>query len=151
MSSARIEGAREVVRLLDQMRSRTDDLTPAWRAVGDHIAGEVDQQFATQGSHFGTPWDPRRPNYGHDMKPDAGWNPLLVQTGTLRDSFTSRPMGVERYSPQSATFGSDDYRAGFHHHGTSDIPARPILRATEQMAEDASAILARYITEGRVT
>lgn len=150
MSSARIEGARECAALLRAMRARADNATPAWPAVGDHIAGEVDQQFATQGSHFGTPWDPRSPDYGPGMKPGDGWNPLLVQTGTLRDSFTSRPMGVERYSPRSATFGSDDYRAKFHHHGTSDIPARPILRATEQMAEDASAILARYITEGRV-
>ncbi len=162
MSSAKISGDREVRELLRAMRERARDAGPAWPKVGDYIADQVGRQFDSEGAHFGTPWDPRRPDYGprarmggepgwDALRPDFGHGPLLVQTGELRRSFTSRPMSVERYEPTRAVFGSDDYRAPFHQHGTDDTPARPILLATDLMAQDASAILARYIVEGRVT
>jgi phage gpG-like protein len=160
MSRVRVDGIREVRELLREMRARASDASAVWPKVGDHIAEQIGRQFDTEGAHFGTPWDPRKPDYGtraelepgwDPMSPDYGHGPLLVETGELRDSFTSRPMSAEHYSPQEAVFGSDDYRAPFHHDGTSDIPARPIVRATDDLAEDVSAILARYIAEGRVT
>lgn len=160
MSSARIDGDRQARALLRQMSARADDASPAWPAVGDVIAEQVGLQFDSEGSHFGTPWDPRKPptarteqpgEQGFDpLRPDFGGGPLLVETGRLRDSFTSRPMSVEQYARQRAVFGSDDYRAPFHHDGTSDTPARPILRATDDLAEDVSDVLARYIIEGRI-
>lgn len=153
-----MEGDREVRALLREMQARASDASAVWPAVGDEVARQVGLQFDSEGAHFGTPWSPRQPpNPGRKvttdpawdpMRPDFGGGPLLVETGALRDSFRSQPM---TYSPTAATFGSDDYRAKFHHCGTENLPARPLLRATDDLAEDVSDVLARYIVEGRVS
>jgi phage gpG-like protein len=152
-SHARIDGDRRVRQLLSEMADRTRGIpAQTWEKVGDVIAGAMRQQFASEGSHLlGRQWAPLNPDYlawkiGKGFRPER-----LRQTDAMRDSLISRPMAIERYEPLRATFGTDDEKAAFHQNGTSLMPQRKIIHVTDDLADDANSVLARYIFEDRLS
>lgn len=149
---ARINGDRRVRQLLSEMVDRTRGVEVIWPKVGDVIADNLDRQFDTEGMHFlGHTWAPLKPSYRR-WKIRNGYDPRrLHQTGAMRASLTSRPMAVEEYFPFRAVFGTDDEKAAFHQDGTRFMPQRQIIRVTEDMADDVSSVIARYIFENRLT
>ena len=132
------------------MRTRLKDMTPMWAKVGSYIAQVNRRQFATHGGYLGKPWKPLKPDY-LQWKISEGYSKrTLVQTGGMRASFVSRPMSVEDYNGDTATFGSNHPLAKFHQHGTHRngkraIPARPIVVKTPKMTRDIRDIVAEYI------
>lgn len=143
-------GLSAAARKLAETGARARDLRPAWPAVGDYMARTAAQQFATEGARLGTPWSPLKPPYLR-WKIRHGFSPaILIRTGAMRDSYTSRPMSVEEYGRSSAEFGSDDPKAHFHQFGTRNMPARPILTKTPEMEGTVGDVLAHYIATGRV-
>lgn len=153
LSHATISGDRRVQQLLSEMVDRTQGVEVAWPLVGDVVADHMAQQFESEGAHLGAgQWKPLKPHYLR-WKVKAGFDSRrLHKTHAMRDSFTSRPMAVEEYGPWSATFGSDDPKAGFHQHGTRFMPQRRIVDAdtNPDFADDVSSVLARYIFENRL-
>lgn len=149
-----VRGTRTAGRRLSFVADRSADVSRAWPAVGSYLARSNWRQFTSQGAYYGTPWRPLKPEY-RLAKIRAGLNrKILVRTGLLRRSFTSRPMSVERYMGNRAEFGSDRNTARWHHYGTRRNgkrvnPPRPILKVTPLMAKDVRDILARYITTGK--
>lgn len=153
-SHATIEGDRRVRQLLSEMADRAEGVEAAWPKVGDVIAEHMAEQFDTEGAHLGgSPWAALSPPY-LAWKVKAGFDPRrLHQTEDMRGSFTKRPLPIEEYRPDSATFGSDDEKAAFHQHGTSRMPQRQILDVdtNPDFADDVNSVLARYIFENRLS
>lgn len=152
LSHATITGDRRVTRLLEEMADRASGVEDAWPRVGDVIAGAMREQFRTEGAHLnGKQWAPLSPKYlawklRKNLRPER-----LRATDNMRISLTSRPlMAVEEYRRMSATFGTDDKKAGFHQHGTSLMPQRRIINVTDDLADDVNSVLARYIFENRL-
>jgi len=148
-AECRIVRGKDTAMHIRQIGDRARDLRPIWPGVGDDVRHAMVRQFATEGAYLGKPWKPTSPGYVQ-WKVRHGLDPqLLVATGRLLRSLTSRPMGVERYNAHSATFGSDVPYARFHQHGTRYMPARPPIPTTRRMSPLTRAIrdrIADYLT-----
>lgn len=133
---------------------RVEDLTPMWPKVGRYMARTTHKQFTTKGAFLGTPWKPLKPEY-RLWKVQNGYNRnILVMTGDMRDSFINRPMSIEKYHRQSATFGSKHKLAIYHQRGTrrngkKHIPARPIMKTTRGVRKDIHGMIEDYILRNR--
>lgn len=146
---------RVVVDIRTQER-RVKNMTPMWRKVGSYIAAVNRRQFATEGAYLGKPWKPLKPEY-LQWKVKAGYSKkTLVQTGSMRATFVSRPMLVEQYANKSALFGSTHPLAPYHQYGTHRngkpaIPARPIIVANAKLARDIGDIIVEYVSNRSAT
>ena len=135
---------------LHLMAARAKNPEPAWKNVGSYMAAAERRQWATQGSYFGTPWKPLKPDY-MVWKAKRGYSShILMQTGSMRLSFTSRPMAIEVYSGSSARFGSNHPLAKYHQKGTRRNgkrvnPPRPMMKVTRKVRADVKSILADYV------
>lgn len=147
-----IDGDRRVRQLLSEMVDRTHGVEAVWPKVGDVIADHLEQQFESEGQHFlGRQWAPLKPSYRR-WKVRNGFDPRrLHKTGAMRKSLTSRPMAVEEYFPTRAVFGTDDEKAAFHQDGTKFMPQRQIISVTDDLSDDVSSQIARYIFENRLS
>lgn len=138
---------------LRKMAMRAKNPTAAWHNVGSYIAAVERRQFATSGAYLnGVPWKPLKPQY-LQWKVRQGYSKrVLMQSGSLRLSFTSRPMAIEVYAGTSATFGSNHPVAKYHQHGTHShktgkklLPKRIIMKTTPKMRRDVKTILAAHV------
>lgn len=94
-----------------------------------------EQNFASQSTRTGSPWAPRK-------QPTGGW-PILTHFGPLRAAATGQgPGAVQETDGRTATVGVDTgvrvtpggvHSAGFHQSGTSRMPARPWLGASDEI------------------
>lgn len=141
---------RRVILQLRGMQKRTQDLTTVWPSVGAYLSREIRRQFSTRGKHFNAAWKPlalstrlQKRNAGFPRSP-------LVRTGALRRSFVGRPMDIEIYEKQSATFGSSLDTANWQQRGTRrngkrHIPPRVILKSTPEQAQEVKRIITKRI------
>jgi phage gpG-like protein len=150
-----IRGDKQVKRRLEELGDRARSVEKAWPSVGSYLSRQVNQQFVTEGARFGKKWRPLKPEYRLWKMRHGFSRKILVKTGQLRREFTGRPMDIEEYKGNSATFGSSSDVAGWQHRGTFRngkrvIPPRPILVVTKDIRVDVKRILLRYITRGQV-
>lgn len=137
------------------LEERTKHVSPrAWQSVGAYLSDQVRQQFVTEGEHFHTPWKPLKPKYLVWKLAHGGSRKILRYNGDLMRSFTSRPMSIERYEGNRATFGSSDRKAvwhqkGTHRHGKQVNPPRPMLVVTREVRAGVKQRLDSYIAGGR--
>lgn len=141
-------------RKLNGYKRRTSIPTPAWRKVGALISREVRLQFATRGGNFGTPWKPLTPEYAARKKAMGFPRQILVMSGKMRNSFTQRPMDIERYQGQRAVFGSNERKVAWHQYGTRRNgkrvnPPRPMLKLTPVLRRKIVKAVESYIVSGR--
>lgn len=144
------KSGKGVARRLRLISKRIEDPSPAWPRVGSYISRQMRTQFATEGAHLGTPWQPLKPKYRLWKLKHGYSRKILVQSGKMRQSFVGRPMDIERYGKKTATFGSNDQKAIWHHNGTRRNgrrvnPPRPILNVTPQMAKGVTDIVTAYV------
>lgn len=146
-----VRGRREAKAVIAKMRHRMNHPDPMWPRVGRIISSNTRRQFSTRGAHFGTPWQPLKPEY-LAWKLSRGYpRQILVMTGEMRGTVTGRPLDVEEYLGQKAIFGTSNQLAIWHHGGTRRNgkrvnPPRPILKATPGMADEIASVVADYIT-----
>lgn len=141
---------------LHEMAVRARNPEPAWENVGSYLSAAERRQWATSGSYFGTPWRPLKPDYLLWKAKHGYSSHILMQTGSLRMSFSSRPMSIEVYNGSSARFGSNHPLAKYHQHGTRRHgkrvnPPRPMMKVTRKVRADVKQILANYVTNGEHT
>ena len=137
------------------VRRRIENPEVVWPRVGRVIQKAVRKQFSSAGAYLGTPWRPLKPNYRVWKVANGYPRTILVMTGEMRGSFTSNPMNVQEMHGQTATFGSKNQKAIWHHGGTSRNgrqinPARPILWAHPLIRKDVKDVIEKYIV-GRNT
>lgn len=146
-------GEGRVISLFRGMRRRANNPEAAWEEVGEMLSDAVENQFRSDGAWFGTPWAPLTPAY-LARKLSRGYpRDILIASGEMKRTFTGRPMEVETYRGKTATYGSNNQKAKWHHGGTRRNgrqvnPPRPILKATSREARAAARILAKHIMRG---
>jgi phage gpG-like protein len=146
---------RATARQLRKYADRSEDVSAIWPKVGNVVARSVRRVFGTRGRSINEPWKPlavstrkQRLALGYGNR-----NPL-VRSGELKSSFTSRPMSVERYKKDSATFGSNLELAVWQQYGTivhgkRRIPPRTLLKLVASDREKIKNYVIKHIM-GRV-
>ncbi len=118
------------------------NMSPFMTAVASHVSDTAKQSFANQATPSGVGWKRLAPATVADREANGyGPTPILVRTGTLRDSI--------RYAVDlvgsSASVGSELVYSTVHQFGNKDkpkVPARPFLempRSSEQFIWKALA------------
>jgi phage gpG-like protein len=116
---------------------------PALREWLEGFKQFIAQSFAGSRSPFGEGWAPlkhRRPK-GHNPNSRP-----LIDTRALMESVTSDE-GILELDGQHLRFGTAIPYAGFHQHGTKNIPARVFLGVPEDEATRAADILAEHLIQ----
>ena len=148
-----VNGGKATIAKLQAMKGRTKRVDPAWREVGSHISKQIKNQFRTRGATFGTPWKPLAPSTVLEKKRKGYPRQPLVRTGKMKRLVTGRPLEVEQYAGQVATFGTKSKIALFQHGGTKrngkrHIPARPIMKMTPKLRREIRDILKKHVLRG---
>ena len=86
--SIQVQGDRPVLQVLAQLRSRLEDMGPAWQEVGDELTARADRRFETKTDPSGTAWAPWRPATRR-MRAKEGRGTLLEHMGLLRASLNA--------------------------------------------------------------
>lgn len=146
-----IKGNKAAALRLRNLSERAENIEPVWARFGLYLSRQVGRQFSSRGSWFGTPWKPLTPQYRLQKRRSGNGSKLLVSSGELKESFTGRPMKVERYSAKSAIYGSDLDTAIWHQHGTHKDgkqvnPPRPMLVRTPRMSKFLKRLIKQHLT-----
>lgn len=83
-----ILGKEEIVRILDGISYRAEDLRPVWQIVAEDFYQVEEEQFATEG-RFSGGWEQLSERYKAWKERHYPGQPILVLTGALREAFTS--------------------------------------------------------------
>ena len=135
---------------LHRIAVRSENLSPVFWKVRPYLESEVAKQFATEGAHFGTPWEPLKPATKREKAlAGFGGKKILVRTGALRSSF----LNIYEVSARRLEFGSDDEKALWHQKGTHRDgkrvnPPRPMLKATEAIENHIADEIKDYLMRG---
>lgn len=111
-----------VLDALSQLAKNTDDLTPVFTEIGEHIASEIDLNFRDASDPYGNSWEKLKHRSGTPLN----------DTGRLKNSITFEA------DSSSVEVGTNVEYAGTHQFGAEkgqygknipwgDIPARPFL------------------------
>ncbi len=118
--------------------------------VAGHMAEKTRDNFLSQSSPSGSPWEPLSPvtvaRKGHDT--------ILVDSTAMRKSVVLRdaPHHIERIGRNASgedeiVYGTDVTYAVFHQEGTGRTPQREFLGLDEEGADDIAVIVADHIVE----
>lgn len=134
-------GERQIAGRLLKTAGRVEDASPWFRMMHGWLERELDQQFYTQGTHWGSGWKPLSPSYAAQKAADGyGDEKILHRTGRLMRSLTE-PHGadaVRLITPRQMWFGSsvtndEGYRYGEAHQlGLGRNPQRRMLELLRQ-------------------
>lgn len=146
--------AGKVKRRLGTFERRADNIRAVWPRVGRYMSSVTRRQFTTAGTFLKTPWKPLKPEYKLWKVRNGYSRAILIKTGEMRSSFTSRPMDIEEYHSDHAIFGSSNPLAVYHQYGTRRngrkiLPARKILVTNKMVRSEIRDIIAKYIIDGR--
>lgn len=117
----RLAGVERVTAAFTSLRSAIGDLRPAWRKIVPLLAQQ--QQTLSEG------WAPLSPAYAEWKSEHYGGQPLLHRTGALAAAMNEAPntaLAEMTGSRLKFVVRGPDY-ARFIHHGTSFMPARPLV------------------------
>ena len=121
------------------------DASKAFEHWLPEFIGEVGRGFQSSQSPFGDGWAPLK-----HPRP-AGHNPgsrPLIDTGDLELSLIGEGEGnITQITNDSLVYGTSIPYAGFHQHGTSNIPARPFLNVNEDQLSRLANDVAEQIIQ----
>jgi len=154
MSIIVVRHGDDVALHLKEVAKRVERPLPALKKIGSYIAQANRRQFSSHGTYYGTPWKPLKPDYAQWKLRSGYGRKILVLSGGMKASFTSRPMAIEQYSATGAVFGSDHWLAKFHQYGTHRngkrvIPPRPIIGKNKRLTAAVKDIIKKYVTDGK--
>lgn len=138
-------GDEQVKAKLDAMFARVRNLIPAWREFAKVLRRHNRAQFLTQGLQGGAPWAPLEPRYAAWKLKRYGPKLILQRTGDLMEDLTGNPMGIERYLPNMAEFGTNIDYSTFHDTGTRYMPARKPMVVTPGLRSELDRLVGDYI------
>lgn len=127
------------------------DVAPALDGVGELLRKGFAAAFASETGPNGQAWAARASSQ-ITAHPDFAGRRLLVLSGDLFfAATTSAGIGnINQLAPQEllvgVSAGSVPY-AAFHQFGTSNMPARPFIYATEETVQASANLLADWLLE----
>ncbi len=122
------------------------NLSPALKAIGEHIAETTKQRFETATAPDGTPWAPNSPA---TLARKKGNKPLIGELGALSTQINAQVSG------NSVTIGSPLEYAAMQQFGGKksefpnlwgDIPARPFLGTSDEDEVEILNIIEDHIS-----
>lgn len=116
---------RKVVQAITRLLKVTNDLTPAWRDIGEYLLNAHRQRISLQQDPDGNPWTPLSEQYQKRKKKNK--DKMLVLEGDLFRQFSYE------VSPNQLEFMNNTIQAATHQFGdpSRNIPARPFMGLSE--------------------
>ena len=154
-----IAGVRQVSRALALSAAAVKDLRPVWEDIYDDFLKRERSLFTVEGAQgsptreLGSsgswgPWAPLDPMYAARKRAQGFGSKILVRTGRLRDSLTSRGAdAVFDPQPLSVAVGTGVPYAGYHQTGTRRMPKREPVRISETQARGWVRLIQKFILE----
>lgn len=139
-----VKGDKEIKQMLTGLGLDVKDLKGAMTDVGDHakkyFGGQV---FASRGGVLGQNWPRLSPAYAAQKAKRYPGRPVLVRTGVMQRSFTSKP------SNMSVTISNDAPWFKYHQSSAArtKIPRRVMIGVYNGMQSDVTNIIARALTK----
>jgi len=142
--SITITGTREVRAKIKKLGSSIYDLKSSMSVIGRQAADYyANQGMLSQGGVFGSGWKPLSARYAARKAKLYPGRPILVATGTMKDSFN--------YSATSTSVLVGNTAPQFKYHQSSEprtkIPRRPMLGVNDQIKRMVREELTREITQ----
>lgn len=154
-----ILGVKQVNRALALSAAAIKDLRPVWEDIYDDFLRRESVVFAAEGNvgsksrEMGGgawgPWAPLDPMYAARKRAKGFGSKILVRTGRLRDSLTTRGSAdaVFEPSPLGMAVGTKTPYAGYHQTGTRHMPKREPVRISEAQARLWVRLIQKFILE----
>jgi phage gpG-like protein len=132
MLNIEVRGMSQLVRNLGSIAKGFNNFRPVFEKISDDFRKTQSAVFRSQGSYEGrSGWVALSPNYRLQKAKIYGGKPILTASGALKTSFTRKGGNhISQISNDRMILGSNDPKAGFHQNGTSKMPARPPLTAS---------------------
>lgn len=144
-----VEGEAQVDRTLARFAENVGDATPVWNKLADRFASIETRQFDSEGAYGSGGWPALSPKYAAWKSRHFPGAPILVRSGALRDSLTSRPFGIEVIRPESMTIGSGIEYGRYHQGGAGNNPQRRPVELPENERRSWVNMIQRFIVTGR--
>lgn len=146
------DGFKPFASLLTRFQDHVQDAEPVFQAMADYVRTMNQKQFDKQGAYYGALWSPLSPKYGAWKARVRPGKPILEFDGTLRESLTQRPFGIDEITSKSMTVGTGLDYAPYLQNGTKRMPARPILgRPTREDTKQWAKMMQSFIVKGEVS
>lgn len=146
--SVRVDGDQEVARILTGVRRDVQDWRPAWKTLEGDFRGVIEKQFESEGARSGQAWQPLSPAYSVQKVSTWGPQPILVASGDLKSSLTTKgPGNFQIVEKQSLGIGTDISYAKYHQSraARTRLARRPFIAPTEDDKRGWVRILQRHI------
>lgn len=132
MLFVRVNGIQDLVNNLESIAKGFKDFKPVFEKIADDFRKTQSAVFRSEGSYEGrSKWVALSPEYRLQKAKLYGGKPILQATGALKTSFTKKGGNhISQISNDRMILGSRDPKGGYHQSGTSRMPARPPLTAS---------------------
>lgn len=136
-----------------QMWDRADNFKSVFRWAQRELEKANRENFASQGTASGKPWMPLDNEYARWKLANHGALPILVVSGTLKDSLTRLRGAPNEIDKKSAVFGTNLTVGGrpiarYHQDGTTKMPARKIVFVPPMFAASLAQKVGAHIVYG---
>ena len=127
-------GAERFVRGFNRYVEEIQDFTEIFELLYLDFLEIETRNFSAEGTP--AKWVALSPNYAKWKAKHAPGRPLLVLSGAMRASLTSRTGSSDQIRDingraKTARFGTADRKAKWHQSGTRRMPARPVVQLTD--------------------
>lgn len=135
-----IGNAEEVQAAFRKLQNAIQDLTPAFRDIGEAMLNSTRERFTSQTAPDGTPWAALSPGYKQRKKKNA--DKILTLHGRLRGTLNYRA------GPQEVRIGTPLIYGATHQFGRPEknIPARPFLGLSQSDEAELLDILNDHLS-----
>lgn len=148
MFTFEVAGDKQIARGFSRFADDIKDLSPAFREIAKSFRDIMRKQFDSEGSYGGSSWAPLNPTYAEWKAANFGGKPILQLTGAMMESLVDKTGStIEEISKLSMVLGSKLPYPKFHQTSTRYMPARPVIKLTEENKRTWMRILQRYLVK----
>lgn len=126
-------GETQVARAFELSARDAADMSEPLTLIGEQLRISVSEQFTSEGAHgLGAKWHPLDPEYAKWKRAQVADEPILVFSGTMRDTLTSRE--AITVTPQRLVYrptGEHADVAAIHQAGEGSVPQRKLVALTQ--------------------
>lgn len=152
-----VYGDVQLSRELLRFAGRTEDASPAFRAIAILLRRSEKRQFSSKGRHASGGWPALKPSTiaakrrSKDPRVRANATRILRATDALMDSLTKKSDGghTEVVQPHQLVFGTQVDYARYHQKGEG-VPRRRPLELRGRDRTEMVKQIQRYLVTGRV-
>lgn len=143
-----VEGDVQMARGFSRFAEGVKDLRPAFREIEKSFREIERKQFQSVGMYGSGGWVPLSPTYAEWKAARFPGRPILQLTGALMRSLTGRtPDSITEIERLALAIGTRLKYAVYHQKGTPRMPARPIIRLTEEDKRQWTKIFHRFLAD----